>query len=97
MSTMADGSVGRALEATARDAVEARERALRLLGVAATADLGRRLDAAKESLAPSAAGAGDRNQLAWGELGRPRRMRSRVISPNQRSTRLSHELLVGMK
>ena len=63
VSTIADGSVGRALEATARDGVEARDRALRLLGVAATADLGRRLDAAKESLAQSA-GAGDRDQLA---------------------------------
>ena len=63
VSTMADGSVGRALEATARDAVEARERALRLLSVAAAADPGRRLDAAKESLVQSA-GAGDRDHLA---------------------------------
>lgn len=63
VSAMADGSVGRALEATARDAVEARERALRLLGVAVTADLGRRLDVVRESFAQSP-GAGDRDRLA---------------------------------
>ena len=56
----ADGSVGRALEEGADEAIEAREAATRVLGAAASADVRRRLDAAKALVG----GAGDRDDVS---------------------------------
>jgi DNA polymerase-3 subunit delta' len=79
VAAAADGSVGRALEASAGDLVEARDVAQRVLAQAASspggavaagvraagdASAGRRLDSAKELLAKSASGVGDRESLA---------------------------------
>ncbi|MBI3491195.1 MAG: DNA polymerase III subunit delta' [Acidobacteria bacterium] len=62
----ADGSLRRALEASAGDLVEARDLAERVLAqAAASGDPGRRLESAKELLAKTGAGGGsDRDQLA---------------------------------
>jgi DNA polymerase III subunit delta' len=79
VAATADGSVGRALEASAADLVEARDVAQRVLAQAASspggavgsgvraasgAGAGRRLESAKELLAKSGSGAGDRESLA---------------------------------
>ena len=66
VAATADGSIGRALEASADELVEARDLAQRVLAHAATTgDAARRLDGAKELLTKTGAGgAGDREQLA---------------------------------
>jgi DNA polymerase-3 subunit delta' len=70
VAATADGSVGRALEASASELVEARDIAQRVLARASTTgEAGRRLDSAKELLsgmsrAGAGGGAGDRGQLA---------------------------------
>jgi DNA polymerase-3 subunit delta' len=66
VAVTSDGSVGRALEASAGDLVDAREIAQQVLeGTAAASDVGRRLEGAKNLLAKTGAGgAGDREQLA---------------------------------
>jgi DNA polymerase-3 subunit delta' len=66
VAASADGSVGRALEASATDIVEAREVAQRVLAQAAvSADPSRRVDTAKDLLSKTGAGgATDREQLA---------------------------------
>ena len=56
----ADGSVGRALEEGGDEAIEAREAAARVLGAAASADVRRRLDAAKALVG----GGGDRDEVS---------------------------------
>lgn len=64
VAALADGSIGRALEASAGDLVEARDVAIRVLAeAAASADPRRRMESAKE-LVGKAAGATDREQLA---------------------------------
>jgi DNA polymerase-3 subunit delta' len=63
VAALADGSIGRALEAEAGDLVEARDAAVRVLADAATsADPRRRLDGARELVGKG--GASDREQLA---------------------------------
>jgi DNA polymerase-3 subunit delta' len=66
VAASAEGSIGRALEASADDLVEAREVAVRVLMQAATSDdPRRRIEAAKELVAKTGAGgATDREQLA---------------------------------
>jgi DNA polymerase III subunit delta' len=66
VAATADGSVGRALEASAGELVEARDVAQQVLAQAsATGDAGRRLEGAKDLLTKSGgSGAGDREQLA---------------------------------
>ena len=66
VAATADGSLGRALEASAGELVDARDIAQRVLAQASAArDAGRRLDSAKELLAKTGAGgATDREQLA---------------------------------
>jgi DNA polymerase-3 subunit delta' len=66
VAATAEGSIGRALEATAADLIEARDIALRVLAhAAATPDPRRRIDAAKDLLTNTGAGgASDRDQLA---------------------------------
>jgi DNA polymerase III subunit delta' len=66
VAATADGSLGRALEASAGELVDARDVAQRVLSQASAArDAGRRLDSAKELLAKTGAGgASDREQLA---------------------------------
>jgi DNA polymerase-3 subunit delta' len=66
VAVTADGSLGRALEASAGDLVEAREIAQRVLAdVSAARDAGGRLESAKDLLAKTGAGgAGDRDQLS---------------------------------
>jgi DNA polymerase-3 subunit delta' len=66
VAATADGSIGRALEASAEELVEARDIAQRVLAHAAkNEDVARRLDGAKELLTKTGAGgAGDREQLA---------------------------------
>ncbi len=66
VAAMAGGSIGRTLEASADELVEARDLAQRVLAHAATTgDAARRLDGAKELLTKTGAGgAGDREQLA---------------------------------
>jgi DNA polymerase-3 subunit delta' len=66
VAATADGSLGRALEASAGDLVAAREVAQHVLTEAATAgDAGRRIERAKDLLAKTGAGgAGDREHLA---------------------------------
>jgi len=66
VAATADGSLGRALQASAGDLVEARDVAQRVLTQAGASDTsaGRRLDSAKELLAKSGSGAGDRDSLA---------------------------------
>jgi DNA polymerase-3 subunit delta' len=66
VAASADGSIGRALEASAMDVVEARDVAQRVLAQAAvSADPSRRVEAAKDLLAKTGAGgATDREQLA---------------------------------
>lgn len=64
VAALADGSIGRALAASAGDLVEARDVALRVLADAAgSADPRRRMDAAKE-LVGTGGGVSDRDQLA---------------------------------
>lgn len=61
----ADGSVGRALQASAGDLVESRDVATRvLLNVAAARDARGRLDSAKELVTKASAGASEREQLS---------------------------------
>jgi len=66
IATTADGSLGRALEASGGELVEAREIAMRVLAhAAATPDPRRRIDGAKELLARTGVGgASDREQLS---------------------------------
>jgi DNA polymerase-3 subunit delta' len=66
IAATADGSIGRALEASGGDLIEAREIAVRVLAQAAvTDDPRRRIESAKELLTKTGAGgAGDREQLA---------------------------------
>jgi DNA polymerase-3 subunit delta' len=66
VAATADGSLGRALEASSEDLVEARDRAERVLAqAAASADPGRRLASVTELLTKTGAGgAGDRDHLA---------------------------------
>jgi DNA polymerase-3 subunit delta' len=66
VAATADGSLGRALEASSDDLVEARDRAERVLAqAAASGDPGRRLESVKELLTKTGAGgAGDRDHLA---------------------------------
>jgi DNA polymerase-3 subunit delta' len=66
VAVTSDGSIGRALEASAGDLVEAREVAVRVLAQAAASDdPRRRMDGAKDLLARTGAGgAADRDQLA---------------------------------
>jgi DNA polymerase-3 subunit delta' len=66
VAATADGSVGRALEASAGELVEARDIAQNVLTFASQhREPGRRIEGAKELLGkPGANGAGDRNQLA---------------------------------
>jgi DNA polymerase-3 subunit delta' len=65
VAALADGSIGRALEASADDLVEAREAAVRVLLQAASGDDRRRIDGAKDLLAKTGGGgASDREQLA---------------------------------
>ena len=66
MAASADGSLGRALQASAGDLVEARDVAARVLAQAAGERApARRIDAAKDLLARTGSGgAGDRAQLA---------------------------------
>lgn len=64
VAALADGSIGRALEASAGDLVEARDIAMRVLAdAAASADPRRRMDAAKELVGKGGA-TSDRDQLA---------------------------------
>ncbi len=65
VAALADGSIGRALEASAGDLVEARDVALRVLvDAASSADPRRRMDAAKELVGTGSGGASDRDRLA---------------------------------
>jgi DNA polymerase-3 subunit delta' len=66
VAAMADGSLGRALEASAGELVEAREVAQQVLAhAAASSDPRRRIEGAKDLLVKTGAGgAGDREQLA---------------------------------
>jgi len=66
VAAIADGSVGRALEASSDDLVDARDRAERVLAQAATSgDPGRRLESAKELLTKTGSGgAAERDHLA---------------------------------
>ena len=67
VAATADGSVGRALEASADELVEARDIAQRVLAASATGDAGRRLEGAKDLLTKSGgsgSGAVDREQLS---------------------------------
>ena len=65
VAATADGSVGRALEASAGELVEARDVAQRVLAASATGDAGRRLEGAKDLVMKSGGnGAVDREQLA---------------------------------
>jgi DNA polymerase III subunit delta' len=66
VAATADGSVGRALEASADELVEARDIAQRVLAASATGDAGRRLEGAKDLVMKSGSGSGavDREQLA---------------------------------
>src|SRR5438067_227536 len=65
VAASADGSLGRALQASAGDLVEARDVAAGVLAQAAgERALARRIDAAKDLLARTGSGAGDRSQLA---------------------------------
>jgi DNA polymerase-3 subunit delta' len=65
VSALADGSVGRALEASGDEFVDARDVALRVLGLAGRVDPRRRIEVAKELLVKTGGGgAGDRDQLA---------------------------------
>ena len=66
MAALADGSIGRALEASASDLVEARDVAIRVLAqAAATDDVRRRMDSAKDLVVKGAGAAStERDQLA---------------------------------
>lgn len=65
VAATADGSIGRALEASAGDVVEARDIAVRVLAQAASSTDSHRIDGAKDLLAKTGAGgASDREQLA---------------------------------
>ncbi|MGE3177367.1 MAG: ATP-binding protein [Vicinamibacterales bacterium] len=65
VAATADGSLGRALAASAGDLLDSRDTAARvLLGVAASRDARGRLEHAKDLLTKTKAGAGDREQLA---------------------------------
>ena len=67
VAALAEGSIGRALEASAETIVEARDVALRVLGQAAASDdVRRRMDCAKELVAKGAgaAASSERDQLA---------------------------------
>ena len=66
VAATADGSLGRALDTSAGDLIEARDVAERVLAqAAATGDPRRRIESAKDLLAKTGAGgAGDRDQLA---------------------------------
>lgn len=65
VAATADGSVGRALQASAGDLVESREVAARVLLQASKSDAVRsRLDAAKELVAGAGAGASERDQVS---------------------------------
>jgi DNA polymerase-3 subunit delta' len=66
VAAIADGSVGRALEASSDDLVDARDRAEHVLAqAAASGDPGRRLESAKELLTrPGSGGAAERDHLA---------------------------------
>jgi DNA polymerase-3 subunit delta' len=65
VAATADGSVARALEASADERVEARDTAERVLAASARGDAGRRLEGAKDLVSKSGgSGAVDREQLA---------------------------------
>jgi DNA polymerase-3 subunit delta' len=65
VAATADGSVARALEASADERVEARDTAQRVLAASATGDAGRRLEGAKDLVMKTGgSGAVDRQQLA---------------------------------
>ena len=65
VAATADGSLGRALEASAADVVAARDTAERVLAQAAAAgDPRRRIESAKDLLAKTGSGASEREQLA---------------------------------
>jgi len=66
VAALADGSIGRALEASASDLVEARDVAIRVLAqAAATDDVRRRMDSAKDLVVKGAGAAStERDQLA---------------------------------
>lgn len=65
VAALADGSIGRALEATAGELVEARDVAMRVLDEAAlTADPRRRIESARELVGKGGAAGSDRDQLA---------------------------------
>jgi DNA polymerase-3 subunit delta' len=93
VAATADGSVGRALEASAGDLGEAREVAVRVLSQAAAHDdPGRRLEGAKDLLAKTGGGgAADRQQLAIGL----RAMASLIRDVEVLSTRADSGLLAN--